>query len=248
MQRPKRRADAAREAALSGQAHLLASWAELSLQAGWRDAGDWNIPEVHLALAAGTPTGLTLEDAARDLGAARFYQGVGVAEVMADWNSFLQASGQGIKLASLQAVVEGWVDASERAESLTCIDPSTGLRTASHVEELLRAIYSVPSTPELYSTAVLDFPKGISATWTEPGWPTAARIAHELNGLVSAGSAAACFVAPQMLILFQTRPDTALLLRHFYGRCLDMLDGASVDFAMAPLPLKPVSVAQILCN
>lgn len=246
-QRPKWRADPAPGAAPPGQTHILAAWAELSFQAGWR-AGDWDIPQVHQAVATGTATGLPVEDAARDLGAARFYQGVGVAELMTDWNCFLQANGRLLDLGSLQAAVQGWVEASENSQPLACTDPATGLRTGSHIEELLRAIYAVPSTPEQYSTAVLGFPEGISASWTEPGWPTAARIGHELNGLVSAANAAACFVAPQMLILFRSGPDTTLMLRYFHGRCLAMLGGAPVDFVVAPLPRKRVGVAEILSS
>lgn len=201
---------------------------------------------MNLTVTAGATTGASLDAAARELGAARFYQGVGVAETMADWNCFLQATGRPLDLGSLQAAVQGWVEASEKAEPLACTDPVTGLRTVQHIEELLRTVYAVPSTQDQYSTAVLRFPPGISGPWTEPGWPTAARIGHELNGLVSAASAAACFKAPQMLVLFRSGPDTTLMLRYFHRRCLALLGGAPVDLEMAPLPLKRPSVADIL--
>lgn len=246
LHRPGRRLGPLPGATPPGRTQILHAWAELSLHAGWRDAGDWEIPQVNLTVAAGTTAGESLDEAARELGAARFYQGVGVTETMSDWNCFLQATGRALDLGSLQAAVRGWVEASERAEPLACTDPVTGLRTVQHVEELLRTIYAVPSTQEQYSTAVLRFPPGISGPWTEPGWPTAARIGRELNGLVSAANAAGCFRAPTMLVLFRTGPDTALMLRHFHRRCLALLGGAPVDLEMAPLPLKQPRLADIL--
>lgn len=228
------------------QARTLAAWAALSAEAGWRDPGDWDTAQVRQTLDRCAASGATLEDAARDLGAARFYQGVGIVEVMADWNCFLQATGRPLELKSLQAAVQGWVEASEQSHPFGCTDPATGLNTAAHIEELLHAIYAFPSTPEWYSTAVLGFPAGISASWTESGWPTAARLGDELNGLVSAASAAACFVAPRLLVLFRSGPDTTLLIRHFHGRCLKMLGGAPVNLIIEPLPLQRVRLTGIL--
>lgn len=121
----------------SGNPVLLRDrWQEHSKQAGWRYPGDWLVPEVDGVIRA-CQAARALPEAARLLGAARAYHGVGVKETMVDMSAFFSAAELPVCEETMRDLVEGWTFESERIQPIACVDPRTGLPTLAHFEQLL---------------------------------------------------------------------------------------------------------------
>ncbi|MEV7605109.1 hypothetical protein AB0N65_06685 [Paenarthrobacter sp. NPDC089322] len=89
--------------------------------------------------------GNTLETAAKQLGASRAYQGVGVRETMLDLSAFFAAAEAPVDDETMRGLVEGWTSENQRCEPFSCTDSRTGLPTLAHFERLL---YDLSLGPE----------------------------------------------------------------------------------------------------
>ncbi|WP_285725711.1 hypothetical protein [Psychromicrobium xiongbiense] len=115
---------------------LLARWQEQSQQTGWRFPGDWPVPETEQLVTAHC-TGDSLNTAARSLGIARAYHGVGIRETMTDLNTFFSAAEIAPDHEATMELVTGWVQENEQGVPSSCTDPQSGLATLAHLERLI---------------------------------------------------------------------------------------------------------------
>ncbi|MEV7662050.1 hypothetical protein [Paenarthrobacter sp. NPDC089316] len=123
----------------SDPARLRERWKVASRSGGWR-FNDWWVPEVE-ALIQANVVGASLGAAARQLGTARAYNGVGIGETMLDFRAFFAAADLPSDEDSMQALVEGWVAENEHLEDFpSCTDITNGLVAVSHFEMLVKGL------------------------------------------------------------------------------------------------------------
>ncbi|MDR1295038.1 MAG: hypothetical protein LBK59_08820 [Bifidobacteriaceae bacterium] len=122
---------------------LEGAWRSLSVRSAWLRPGDWHVPEVE-AVAEFVATGSDAESALESLGRARAYNGVGLAETLADVRCLTEISG--VRLDPWQcaeAVARGWQDGSlVVANPMSMLDPTTNLATLPYLAVRLREIYA----------------------------------------------------------------------------------------------------------
>lgn len=117
-------------------------WRASSVESVWLRPSDWYHPAVDVlvdaVLADTDPRG-----AAEDLGRARGYDGVGIAEALDDLACLYRTAGVSVPpLTAIRAMAEGWADGSAAGiGSASAYDPETGLPTRSYLELRLRETY-----------------------------------------------------------------------------------------------------------
>ena len=123
---------------------LVQRWKKLSLRGSWRIPNEWWIPEVDdLAKLPRRSPGF--ESAARLLGAARYRQGIGIAESLADFRCYFRAGRRLTNIQAIQFFTEGWADAADLPDPISCTDPLTGFSTKAHFWRSLHDLEGRPS-------------------------------------------------------------------------------------------------------
>ncbi|NYE96227.1 hypothetical protein FHU41_002477 [Psychromicrobium silvestre] len=148
---------------------MLRRWRTISSRAHWRVAQDWWMPEVEQVIDQGWQ-GASLLDSARQLGAARCRQGVGVTEALIDFRCYFKASLRHPNLNAIQAFVEGWVTQTEETDPFSCTDPVTGLGTKAHFSRMLYDLQLAGDTAPIVLAALTLSPKYDKVeplTWTQ---------------------------------------------------------------------------------
>lgn len=148
---------------------LLKRWRSFSQRSHWRVPQDWWTPEVEALINSGRNQ-LVLNESARQLGAARCRQGVGVTEALIDFRCYFRAALKHTDLNALQAFVEGWVSEAEEVEPISCTDPSTGLSTRAHFSKTLHEFSTRSDSAETVLATVSLVPrddKTIPLTWSQ---------------------------------------------------------------------------------
>ncbi|WP_052663853.1 hypothetical protein [Psychromicrobium lacuslunae] len=148
---------------------LLKRWRSLSRRSHWRVPQDWWTPEVD-SLLSGRRNHEMLSESARQLGAARCRQGVGVTEALTDFRCYFKAALRHTDLNAIQAFVEGWVSEAEEVEPISCTDPSTGLSTKAHFSKTLQEFTDrLDSAEALLATVTLIPRQEMTAplSWTQ---------------------------------------------------------------------------------
>lgn len=114
------------------------------MQDSWRIPNDWWIPEVD-ELAKQSRRSTSFESALRLLGAARYQQGIGIAESLADLRCYFKANHRLTSIEAVQRFTEGWADAADLPDPISCTDPLTGFSTKAHFWHSLHELEGRPS-------------------------------------------------------------------------------------------------------
>lgn len=133
---------------------VLARWRRRTMAASWRVEADWLCPDTKAlatAFARGafdSPESRSMDpgalEAARKLGAARAYDGVGIAEALDDVGSLFSAFELPTPVWVAAGFAEGWADASSLLSmAISCTDPASGLSTWPHFRNRLYELYGV---------------------------------------------------------------------------------------------------------
>lgn len=123
---------------------LVQRWRKLSLHDSWRIPNDWWIPEVD-DLADQPRRSSAFESALRLLGAARYRQGIGIAESLSDLRCYFKATHRSTSIKAIQFFTEGWADAADHPDPISCTDPLTGFSTKAHFWRSLHDLEGRPS-------------------------------------------------------------------------------------------------------
>ncbi len=123
-------------------AGLRDRWRASSVESVWLRPSDWYHPAVDVLVEA------VLADTdprppAEELGRARGYDGVGIAEALDDLACLYRTAGVAVPpLPAIRAMAVGWADGSSAGiGSASAYDPETGLPTRSYLELRLRETY-----------------------------------------------------------------------------------------------------------
>jgi hypothetical protein len=129
-------------------AALRERWRDESVGSVWLRPSDWYHPAVD-ALATALLTAGDTCAAAAELGRARGYDGVGVAETIDDLACLYRTLGASEPpLAVLKALCEGWADAEAGAIAFgTALDPESGLPSRQYLAIRLAETYHDAALP-----------------------------------------------------------------------------------------------------
>ncbi len=118
-------------------------WRASSVESAWLRPSDWYHPAVD-ALVASLLHDCDPCPAAEDLGRARGYDGVGIAEAIDDLACLYRTVGVAVPpLAAIRSLSSGWADGSAAGiGSGSAHDPETGLPTRAYLEIRLRETYA----------------------------------------------------------------------------------------------------------
>lgn len=135
-------------------------WRASSVESVWLRPSDWYHPAVDVlvdAVLADTDP----RSAAEELGRARGYDGVGVAEALDDLACLYRTAGVSVPpITAIRAMAEGWADGSSAGiGSTAAYDPETGLPTRSYLELRLRETYEAGDAPS-HRLVVVDVAAG----------------------------------------------------------------------------------------
>ncbi|NYE94674.1 hypothetical protein FHU41_000895 [Psychromicrobium silvestre] len=177
----------------------------MSQSAGWRDAGDWFLPEVGV-IAQAMVLGGKLEPMASNLGFARAEAGVGIAETFEDFRCGFAALDLEVDVSALQALAEGWATGLVDPPGAYCVEPGTGLSTISHLEKILLDNCLSDDSAENTILAVIRLPDK-AELWAAPGvWSLQANLGQIC---LSTFEETKAVVAYDHRILYFLLPNTA---------------------------------------
>jgi hypothetical protein len=185
----------------------------------------------------------------RQLGAARAYDGVGIAEALADVGSLFSAHDLPTPMNVTAAFAEAWVEASSiLSVAISCTDPASGLSTWPHFRNRLYELYGAhEDVSRRFLLAVLRHPSHHGAGRR---WELEARIGHICaNNFTRSGTVLSR--APDAVIVLSERTQDAFGRINSCAAELNTLltgqfPGANVGIDVEPLPDDVHDVARLL--
>jgi len=124
-------------------ARLIDRWCAGSLAAGWATPGGWWTPAIDDVVQAVLDDG-DHRSACAELARQRALRGCSLAETIDDIGALFAAARLGTPpYEIIRAVALAWAEAAQSSiEAAGCVNPSTGLGTAAHVEARLGEMYA----------------------------------------------------------------------------------------------------------
>ncbi|WP_458111690.1 hypothetical protein M1D88_15655 [Arthrobacter sp. R1-13] len=185
----------------------------------------------------------------RQLGAARAYDGVGIAEALADVGALFSAHDQPTPMNVTAAFAEAWVEASSLLSvAISCTDPASGLSTWPHFRNRLYELYGAhEDVSRRFLLAVLRHPSHHGAGRR---WELEARIGHICaENFTRSGTVLSR--APDAVIVLSERTQDAFGRINSCAAELNTLltgqfPGAKVRIDVEPLPDNVHDVARLL--
>jgi hypothetical protein len=185
----------------------------------------------------------------RQLGAARAYDGVGIAEALADVAALFSAHDLAVPITVTAAFAEAWVEASSLLSvAISCTDPANGLSTWPHFRNRLYELYGAhEDVSRRFLLAVLRHPShhGVGRRWE-----LEARIGHICaDNFTRSGTVLSR--APDAVIVLSERTQDAFGRINNCAAELNVLlagqfPGAKVRIDVEPLPDDVHDVARLL--
>lgn len=185
----------------------------------------------------------------RQLGAARAYDGVGIAEALADVGALFSAHDLPTPMNVTAAFAEAWVEASSLLSvAISCTDPASGLSTWPHFRNRLYELYGAhEDVSRRFLLAVLRHPSHHGAGRR---WELEARIGHICaDNFTRSGTVLSR--APDAVIVLSERTQDAFGRINSCAAELNTLltgqfPGAKVRIDVEPLPDDVHDVARLL--
>ncbi|WP_247042027.1 hypothetical protein [Arthrobacter rhizosphaerae] len=185
----------------------------------------------------------------RQLGAARAYDGVGIAEALTDVGALFSAHDLSTPMNVTAAFAEAWVEASSLLSvAISCTDPASGLSTWPHFRNRLYELYGAhEDVSRRFLLAVLRHPSHHGAGRR---WELEARIGH-ICADNFARSGTVLSRAPDAVIVLSERTQDAFGRINSCAAELNILltgqfPGAKVRIDVEPLPDDVQDVARLL--
>lgn len=185
----------------------------------------------------------------RQLGAARAYDGVGIAEALADVGSLFSAHDLPTPMNVTAAFAEAWVEASSiLSVAISCTDPASGLSTWPHFRNRLYELYGAhEDVSRRFLLAVLRHPSHHGAGRR---WELEARIGHICANNFSRSGTVLSRAPDAVIVLSERTQDAFGRINSCAAELNTLLTGqfpsAKVRIDVEPLPDDVHDVARLL--
>ena len=185
----------------------------------------------------------------RQLGAARAYDGVGIAEALADVGSLFSAHDLPTPMNVTAAFAEAWVEASSiLSVAISCTDPASGLSTWPHFRNRLYELYGAhEDVSRRFLLAVLRHPSHHGAGRR---WELEARIGHICANNFTRSGTVLSRTPDAVIVLSERTQDAFGRINACAAELNTLLTGhfpdAKVRIDVEPLPDDVHDVARLL--